>query len=840
MKKLLLALLLVCCYPTYMLYAQCSGQTKCTINWDYLKFFPSAGLGTYTTLAHSQTQNFAFGTQKMTLTHNYTGSNALGEDALNTAELGSFGTGADIHFIGNGTITYTFQNPVDSIRFSIYDIDRSQRMTISATGAKVNLASLSGSILSLTANNTSSAKATASTGTVDNTDDNGTLNVLITDAVPISTFTITVTLTGTNSSPVETGEFWISDLSACSAGTFNSTYFQVSKPFTNQGGYVVISRQDSFYYVNPATGVSKFIFYDPGHTNVNSVAYDPVKHFIYYTYSLTGPGSPATINPANKTLRRYDYNVDTFGIVVNDITTLIPTFEQGVESGAAAFYDGSLYLGLEAKNTGGFKSIVWKVDFNAAGAPIAASQVFGIAGANHDWGDIAVANGTFYDFDASATNPGYYHQDLYTHNATLYTASGTNVPRQAAVDWNNNLFNLGSANVVNPPGTISPYNLNGTVNTGAQQTVTENGVSTTGSWGDGGEAFKPKVDFGDAPASFDPATGDPAVHEISTKLLLGTNTNNEWFSRGQTALANSDNFDDGVVLGSLVNPSAGTFFAQVKYLNNTGTTAKICAWVDFNNNGTYDAAEGLMQTNLPSSASTQTAFFNWTGVATSLVDGSYTFLRLRITTTANTMTTSTPNGFYDIGEVEDHRLVVTLNPLLTQLVKFTASKIQSNVSVDWQVANEETHLTYALQRSADAQNWINLSSFKTTQNKVDNRYSYIDALPLKGTSYYRLKMELNGTVYSQIQKIATTTTTILLQPNPAAEFINLILTTENATVLQLVIRDAGGRIVQQKNTAINAGVTNLPITLSTLSNGLYWVQMQLGNNRFSKKLIISK
>ena len=64
--------------------------------------------------------------------------------------------------------------------------------------------------------------------------------------------------------------------------------------------------------------------------------------------------------------------------------------------------------------------------------------------------------------------------------------------------------------------------------------------------GDGAEGFKPLADFGDAPASYDPVSGDPAVHEIDASLQTRCAAeSDEFVTRGQTALANSDNNEDG-------------------------------------------------------------------------------------------------------------------------------------------------------------------------------------------------------------------------------------------------------------------------------------------------------
>ena len=163
--------------------AQCpAGTTQAQLNWEYLDFFPSAGHASYTNLAQSQTQRFVFGTQRVTMTHNFTGSNAFGEELVNTAKTGTFGSGMDLRFFGDGTITLAFQTAVQSLSFSVYDIDYSQVLTVSAfngaTPVNVGMTRLSGTALTIGGNNTPVATASASTGVSDDiTGTDGTVNI---------------------------------------------------------------------------------------------------------------------------------------------------------------------------------------------------------------------------------------------------------------------------------------------------------------------------------------------------------------------------------------------------------------------------------------------------------------------------------------------------------------------------------------------------------------------------------------------------------------------------------------------------------------------------------------
>ncbi|MEI9811106.1 MAG: hypothetical protein WDO16_26260 [Bacteroidota bacterium] len=155
----------------------------------------------------------------------------------------------------------------------------------------------------------------------------------------------------------------------------------------------------------------------------------------------------------------------------------IPVYESGVESGAATFYNGSLYLGIEGYTgtsgsgsyAAGRKSTVWKIDFDAAGNPVApAAQVWGVTADNgtnaqniHDWSDFGISNGVLTDFDGSQSGQvDFYQFNMFTGVRVNYAPVGL-IPRQVSIGWDEKLYNVDAA--------ISLYN--GTNGVGALNTI---------------------------------------------------------------------------------------------------------------------------------------------------------------------------------------------------------------------------------------------------------------------------------------------------------------------------------------------------------------------------------
>jgi hypothetical protein len=826
--------------------AQCpAGTNQAQLNWEYLDFFPSAGHASYTNLAQSQTQRFVFGTQRVIMTHNFTGPNAFGEELVNTAKTGTYGSGMDLRFFGDGTITLAFQNPVQNLAFSIYDVDFSQVLTVSAfkgaTPVNVGLTKLSGTALTITNNNTPVATATSSTGVADDvTGTDGTVNVNVTDSVTniVIAFSATATKTTGPAAGRENGYTWLSKVFACSGGTFPSNYYNVSQPLPGQPGYVLTVRNNEVYYVDPSTGVAKLMFIDPGHTNINSMGYDGVNKMVYYTYSLSGGGG--STNPNNYTLRRYDYNMDTMGIVVSDVRTLgIPTFDVGVESGGAAFYNGSLYLGIESSNSGPYESIIWKIDFNGSFSPVSVAQQFAADGSTQDWADFGISNGILYNFDGLASAPDFHHINMLTHTVTNVPVASGVIPRQTGIDWTGVLYNIGPPGSTGTAGTIVPYNFAGGVTSANQRSITYNSVAVTGSWGDAAEAFKPKMDFGDAPASFDVPGGTEGVHEVTNNLRLGPAFNIEWNKRGASPLADMD-LDDALSYTTILNNS-GTYQTSVVVYNNTGGNATLAGWMDFNLDGVFSASEGVTVT-VPTGAAPQAIDLFWTGIVSSIPNNSYTYLRLRLTSALNNLTTSNATGYMSDGEIEDYRVLVDAAPLSGRILTFKANRTEDkSVKLEWSVAEISTNNAFEIERSNDARDW---TSIHKQQASVNSSVYYMVDEKAGKINFYRLKLiQQDGSfVYSVVRKVEISgSTDIRLLPNPASSYLQLSIHSDENTQGDLTIVDISGRIIHQEKLGLKQGLNhvNIPV-IQQLPSGVYQADIVVNGKKITEKFVKSR
>ncbi len=838
--------------------AQC---TNANVNWDYLDYLErnSAGYSTYITAGMFanmvQTQRFTIGTNRVTVGTNFLTAAILGENTTHTGEAGSFGIGADVSYNANGTITLTFDTAVSNVQFSLYDIDNAQVATITAfegaTPRAPVLTKPAGGNLVIVGN-----VATAPAVAQANTSNVATLNVAVAGPVTI----VTIVISGT------AGNFWLSDIQACIYRNFPTNYYQVSEPFTGQPAYILaVHDLNTIYMVDPATGRAVSLYTDntPRVREINNVAYDPYNKIVYYSIDGLERCTPAGNPDSVKYLRKYDFNTETMAEIIANVNNApfnIPTFSQGLETGGAAFYNGSLFLGAEGKNSSsnsGREAMIWRIDFDASGNPLQASQAFGTPGDNgggtsiHDWGDITIKDGILYDYNAQggAALGNYNIFNMQTCAVTntypgLFTA---NKPRQVAQQWNGNLVWLHDS--------ITTYNGTNVLGSPKMRIIASSGsVPWVAGAGDATEAFRPKADFGDAPSTYDPVALSPALHEKDTALFLGQVFTNDWdweWSKQTSTDATGDGNDDndGLTYVSVFDKSFGQYLVQARVYNNTGSNATIVAWFDYNGDGDYDASEAITPITVSSSPVVQNVFLYWSGISSPIANGNYTFLRIRLTSASNSMGTANPTGYFNNGEVEDYRVLVDNFPLAVNMLSFDVKAVNNTTArLNWRTVNEEELAGFGIERSQDGINWssIGFVNAKGNSQTGTNEYVFNDLQALKGQSFYRLKLtDLNPGLlrYSEIRNIQINDVLyqVSIMPNPAKNSTTLYLSSSTNTDAIVVIHDMQGRKLRTGKYDLKAGENSLVLNnLDQLPDGMYIVRIIAGQQIINNKLVIGK
>jgi lysophospholipase L1-like esterase len=168
-------------------------------------------------------------------------------------------------------------------------------------------------------------------------------------------------------------------------------------------------------------------------------------------------------------------------------------------------------------------------------------------------------------------------------------------------------------------------------------------------------------------------------------------------------------------------------------------------------------------------------------------------------------------------------------PLPITLTGFSAVRQQQKVVLSWTGMNRTGAPSFIVQRSSDGISFGDLASIPATGTATEQRYSWTDGQPLTGRSFYRIKVSEHGQAdhYSPIvavTDIATGWTIGKLYRATGSTWNIEILGGQNSR-LQLRVVDAGGRGFLQQSVVVTSSSQLIPLNLSGLSGGQYFVQL---------------
>ncbi|MEM9271477.1 MAG: GEVED domain-containing protein [Cyanobacteria bacterium P01_F01_bin.143] len=182
------------------------------------------------------------------------------------------------------------------------------------------------------------------------------------------------------------------------------------------------------------------------------------------------------------------------------------------------------------------------------------------------------------------------------------------------------------------------------------------------------------IDYGDAPdtgsstgtGNYQTLSSDSgASHTIVSDLFIGdTVDEDDGTLQDSSAIADDNdlnNDEDGVNFLATLEEGDTDYSVTVDLTNDTGSNATIVGWIDFNQDGAFDANEAATAT-VSSSSSEQTATLTWSDIGTStptLLEGE-TYARFRLSTDSalDTIENSDSTGLLSDGEVEDYHICV--------------------------------------------------------------------------------------------------------------------------------------------------------------------------------------
>lgn len=181
----------------------------------------------------------------------------------------------------------------------------------------------------------------------------------------------------------------------------------------------------------------------------------------------------------------------------------------------------------------------------------------------------------------------------------------------------------------------------------------------------------------------------------------------------------------------------------------------------------------------------------------------------------------------------------TSGPLPVSFLSFAGQKQGSVNKLVWSTASESNNRGFEVQRSVDGISYITIgfvNSLSVNGNSSDVlNYSFIDNAVAGTKQYYRLRQvdNDNRSRFSTIVLIKGETPLITsidgLFPNPANTMINVLVAAPAKEKVTLVISDLSGKVVSQKVITAEAGSNTIPVDISLLNKGSYFVRLVCEN-----------
>ena len=179
-------------------------------------------------------------------------------------------------------------------------------------------------------------------------------------------------------------------------------------------------------------------------------------------------------------------------------------------------------------------------------------------------------------------------------------------------------------------------------------------------------------------------------------------------------------------------------------------------------------------------------------------------------------------------------------PLPVNFISFAARPKQTSgnwqVDLNWSTASEQNSAHFIVERSKDGRSYNELGTVIAAGNSNSTvNYNFVDKDPIIGTAYYRLRqVDLDGKVnFSKIAiaNINGQEIVLIAYPNPANDFLNLLVNSPVKQQVRYSVTDISGRIVKTGNYSLQKGDNNFALTLNDLSQGRYLLQLSNVNGR---------
>jgi hypothetical protein len=328
---------------------------------------------------------------------------------------------------------------------------------------------------------------------------------------------------------------------------------------------------------------------------------------------------------------------------------------------------------------------------------------------------------------------------------------------------------------------------------------------------------------------------------------------------------------------------------EISLLNRTGENAYLYGWFDFNNDGTFDADELIVDKTVASQkqGKLRVIKINFNPSTIALVSGAPFTAHFELSNIQNLITPQGAGQNNDsikknadlMMQADDSHSVETRadesdyemydmtltdeEPVAVTLSSFDAMQTDNGITLEWKVENEMNHAGYNVYRSSNEKSgyekinesiilgWDGFSEF-------DGTYEYTDAV--NGTYYYKLEaVEMNGSteMFGPYSVMSTTGVEDKLEmpesfelkqnyPNPFNPSTTISFSLSERTSVNLSIFDLAGRIIttlvdgEMEAGSHSVNWTALDSYGASLTTGVYFYTIKTEDFTATKSMTILK
>jgi hypothetical protein len=186
---------------------------------------------------------------------------------------------------------------------------------------------------------------------------------------------------------------------------------------------------------------------------------------------------------------------------------------------------------------------------------------------------------------------------------------------------------------------------------------------------------------------------------------------------------------------------------------------------------------------------------------------------------------------------------VGLNALVLpiKLANFSAVALGNQVKLNWSAYATHINSSFDIERSANGTTYTKLGT-KNPAVVGESKYEFLDASPVAGNNYYRIKtIDENGKIaYSKSILVKTGARTFALNnlyPSIAVGQINLVISSSTPRSAQVNFIDLNGKVAESRILSIGTGNNNYPLSVSNLPSGVYTVVLYSNDETITTRFV---